>query len=84
MNTVKFKIHNLAFHHNGISGNGFTVVLFSDNTRGRAIAQKKFMAVLFDEPGNIAVFNCTKLSQSNIAFGENSWRAEDFEEELRG
>lgn len=79
MNSVKFKIHDLAYHRNGVHGNGFAVVLFSDNTRGPAIASKKFMAVLFEEPGNAAILNCAKLSRSNIAFGENSWRSEDFE-----
>lgn len=70
------KILNVAHHRNGISGNPFHVVTFRDG-------RQKMIGIVFEEPGSIAVFDSDLLAQDVIAFGENSWRGDDYETFLR-
>jgi hypothetical protein len=70
------KIEKIAGHRNGISGNAFRVVLFRSD-------KQNMIGIVFDEPGNCAVFDVDLLSKKVIEFGENSWRAEHFEADLR-
>lgn len=65
-------------HRNGVSGEPFYVVLFED----RAYPDL-FVATVFDEPGRVAVLSVEKLTDGNIAFGENSWRGDRYESALR-
>lgn len=46
------KIENVAYHRNGVSGNGFHVVRFHD---GRGLKAKSMIAVVFGDRHNIAV-----------------------------
>ena len=72
------KIKEIAYHRNGVGGNGFHVVTFKE--RG----YPKMVAVVFEERGNVAAFDRELLSQGVIKFGVNSWRgADEFEKELR-
>lgn len=72
------KVHQVAYHRNGVAGNGFHAVLFTATTRERMIA------TVFDERGNIAVLRVPDLAQNDgVTFGVNSWRGDDYEPELR-
>jgi hypothetical protein len=76
------------YHRNGTSGNGFYVVLF-DITVTQTLENcdkgdvLPMVAIVFKEKGNIAVMNRNLLGQGVFEFGANSWRAEDFEKEVR-
>ena len=76
----RMKVTEIEYHRNGICGNGFNIVnfVFQDGRKYR-----KMMAVIFEEKGNCAVFDQEMLGQGNIKFGENSWRGDDFEKDLR-
>ena len=69
-----------AYHRNGSCGNGFYVITFDTVVDGSLY---QMVAVVFREPGNVAVFDRQKLGAGVIEFGLNSWRCEDFEKELR-
>jgi hypothetical protein len=80
------KIREIAYHRNGVAGNGFHVVTFKG---GRRISQgvnrnfPEMVAIVFEEPGNVAVFDRELLGEGIIAFAENSWRGDYYEKELR-
>jgi hypothetical protein len=70
------------YHRNGISGNGFHVVIF-DWTEPND-AQKNMCAFLFEETGSIAVTQIDMLKEHNIEFAcGNSWRGDHFEGAIR-
>lgn len=85
-------IEDVDWHRNGVSGVGFHVVLFSEPKE-----ERRMMAVVFplDEQGNgaarpdrkwnglVSVFNRALLAQDVITFGENSWRGDHYEDDLR-
>ena len=73
----KMKVQEIARHRNGVSGNGFDVVKFSTRADGNMIA------IVFEGAGDCAVFNLDKLTEGKIAFGENSWRGDNYEYDLR-
>lgn len=82
----------VARHRNGICGYAFHVVLFDHDSDGivqrpgvSSVARLRLhmVAVVFDEPGNVAVFDVDKLAAGVFAMCENSWRCESFEKELR-
>lgn len=73
---MKINLKDAAYHRNGISGEGFNVALFKHNKR-------LMVAVLFEEKGKCAVLDVGLLAEENIRFGENSWRGDDFEDDLR-
>lgn len=68
------KIHEIAYHRNGIGGAGFHVVRFADDGH-------ELIASVFEEGGHVAVLELTLLPV--IAFGENSWRGDRYEAGLR-
>ena len=70
------KILNVAHHRNGCSGNSFYVVSFRDG-------RQKMIGVVFEERGNVAIFDSSLLALDVIGFGENSWRGDDYETFLR-
>ena len=74
---MKLKIIEIAGHRNGVAGAHFCVVLFKE--RG---ADPK-VAIVFDEWSCFAVLDVAKLAKGDIAFGSNSWRADDYEPYLR-
>jgi hypothetical protein len=79
----KFKIQQIEYHRNGISGEPFNVVKFHDPENG------DMLGIVFplDEGetwnGRVAVFKLDLLAQGNISFGQNSWRGDHYEKELR-
>jgi len=79
-NVCKIKITNIEYHRNGVSGNGFHVVTFVMKNGNK---NQNMVAVLFEEQGNISVLDIDMLAVQNIAFGENSWRGDNFEDVLR-
>ena len=75
------EVVQVAYHQNdGGGGVGFLVVLFT--TQEQPGDPK--MAVVFDHPGAIAVFDLDLLDQGVIAFGECSFKSANFETALRG
>ena len=76
INNDEIIVEQIEHHRNGISGNGFDVVLFRWLT-------KDMIAIVFEERGNIAVFERHLLGQGRIGFGENSWRGDLFEDNIR-
>lgn len=65
---------NIAYHRNGVSGAPFHLVHFKESGFN-------MLATVFDEPGVIAVVCLDYLP--NIAFGENSWRGDQYEQTIR-
>jgi hypothetical protein len=71
------KVNKVAYHRNGICGNGFYVVLFESD-------KKNMMGILFEEMGDCAVLDVDMTAQGNVEFANgNSWRGDRFEPELR-
>ena len=73
------KIQQIEYHRNGVMGTGFSIVKFS----GGNLNKLNMLGVVFPDKGNVAVFNLDELARGNINFGENSWRGDEFEHELR-
>ncbi len=91
MNTSKMvkKFEGAEYHRNGIAGQGFTVALF---TMKDGHKRRNMVAILFDADGDddglkftgqCAVLDRDMLAAGNVTFGENSWRGDEFEVELR-
>jgi hypothetical protein len=59
-----------------VSGEPFCVVKFTEGTT-------PMLGIVFDAPHHVAVFNLRLLHNGDIAFGSNSFRAEDYEKPLR-
>jgi hypothetical protein len=74
---MKLRIENIQHHRNGVSGAPFHVLLFRDHDEGR------MLGVVFQQQYHVAVLNLDKLALGNIAFGENSWRGDQYEPHLR-
>ena len=74
---MKLRIENIQYHRNGISGAPFHVLIFRDPDEGR------MLGIVFQQEHHVAVFNLDKLAIGNIAFGENSWRGDQYEPHLR-
>ena len=70
------KILNVAHHRNGVSGNSFHVINFRDG-------RQKMLGIVFEEQGNVAVFDSALLAADVIAFGVNSYRGDEYETFLR-
>lgn len=74
----QYQLVAVSYHRNGIGGNGFHVVLFSDHDQGLMVAN------VFDERGSVAVLNVQMLVDGNIEFAKgNSWRGDHYEPWLR-
>ena len=72
----KIKVQQTAYHRNGVKGNGYYLVLFKDGREDR-------LAIVFEDRGNVAIINPHLINAGVIAFGEASYRCEDYEPELR-
>ena len=68
-----------AYHRNG-QIEGFCVITFDCMLQGSLYPM---VAVVFREPGKVAVFDRQKLGDGVIEFGLNSWKGSDFEKDLR-
>lgn len=79
------EIEEIAYHRNGICGEGFHLVKFTDSIEG------PMLGVVFALEGNevapwngrCAIMQRDKLNDGVIAFGANSWRGDHWEEPLR-
>jgi len=69
------------YHRNGVSGRGFHVVLFTEVIEGKP---RTFLGIVpgRPEPGECFVLDADMVGEHNIAFGENSWRGDHYEEAL--
>jgi hypothetical protein len=105
-------VHQVAWHRNGVGGEGFHAVVFDTETEHCAkcngfatlginglkqtvcmscgptsaeTSATRMVAIVFDGPGQVAVLDIAKLSDPavGVAFGENSWRGDQYEAELR-
>jgi hypothetical protein len=77
------KLIEIAYHRNGVAGNGFYVVLFAWKDPTQA-TPRRMVATVFEEGGNAAVLDTAETMAGNIAFAcGNSWRGDDFEGWLR-
>lgn len=70
------KVLEIAYHRNGVSGEGFHIVRFSSE-------DDVFIGVVFPKEHHVAVFNEGLLGQGVIKFGQNSYRGDHFERWLR-
>ncbi|KKK97282.1 hypothetical protein LCGC14_2654330 [marine sediment metagenome] len=84
------KIEQVAYYRNGISGHPFHVVTFRQFEEPALTPdeQPKMVAIVFEGSGQVAVFNRELLGRGVIDFGlvedgGNSWRGDQFENELR-
>jgi hypothetical protein len=73
--TKPIKVSEIAYHRNGISGEGFYAVTFTCPEEGDMVA------TVFPEPGCCAVLKLSLLPV--VTFGINSWRGDHFEGEIR-
>lgn len=70
-------MQDIAYHRNGIGGTGFHVILFRWENAN-------MVAIVFQEPGHVAVLDSKETASGNIAFANgNSWRGDNFEPRLR-
>ena len=72
----KISVQEVAYHRNGIGGEGFHVVTFDSGLH-------ELVGVVFEGEGRVAVFDRRRLGVGTIAFGDNSWRGDQFEVALR-
>jgi hypothetical protein len=75
-------IEDIAYHRNGISGEPFHVVTFSDD-RDEDVAGRNMIAIVFEINMATAVFDRNLIGEGIIAFMENSYRGDHFDRELR-
>lgn len=73
---MKINVLKVAYHRNGVAGNGFHVVLFKHDKTVK-------IGIVFEEQGNVAVLDVELLHEGVIESGENSWRGDCFEGALR-
>jgi len=71
------KILKVAHHRNGIAVAPFYTVLFKTQKDDLKVA------VVFDDPGYVAVLDVDLINKNIIEFGQNSWRDDQYEAELR-
>ena len=82
---MKIQVEEIAYHRNGVSGEGFHVVTFRWAEEEKVMAEPRPMvAILFEAPGQCAVLDREQTRQGNIGFAMgNSWRGDRFEPALR-
>ena len=73
----KLTIEEVDYHRNGIGGIGFHIVKFLDHANGPMVA------IIFPEPGAVAVFNRDRLKEDDTRFFYNSWRGDVYEPYMR-
>ena len=79
----KLTILEVAYHRNGISGEGFHAVRFIDPAEGNDV----MLGIVFKEPGYVAVLSVNMLAgldqEATVAFGVNSYRGDVYAPALR-
>lgn len=83
MRMNKLNIQEVAYHRNGVMGEGFYAVRFGW-TPEDATSDEAFLGILFDQPGQCAIIGLDRVPTMGVAFARgNSWRGDHFESELR-
>lgn len=82
------KAISIEYHRNGIGGVGFWAVLFTmTDNRGKKRTMLATVVPLEDGEkdwnGKVTVLDVNQAAKGNIRFGENSWRGDVYEAELR-
>ena len=75
-------VTEIAYHRNGMSGIGFHAIRFvgcPSETSGLA----RFLAIVTEDEGGCFVICEDLLAEHGVRFGFNSWRGDNYEEELR-
>jgi hypothetical protein len=92
---MRIQVKEVAYHRNGVAGEGFHVVRFSfteggmphPNLVGAVVGGKphpNMVGIVFDGGGRVAVLDADLTAAGNIAFAMgNSWRGDQFEADLR-
>jgi hypothetical protein len=75
----KITVKEIAYHRNGIDGEGFYVVLFSS----KEDRKRNFIATVFEGRGQVSVIDVDIAAAGFVTFGTNSWRGDEFEAALR-
>ena len=87
------KVHQCAYHRNGVGGEAFWAVVF-DSTDDDGRSRRMLASVFADDvarrqahPGtslnpHIAVYDIGLLAEVGVAFGANSWRGDNYFEPL--
>jgi len=75
---MNIKVNKLAYHRNGISGEPFYLIAFTDLE-----LNAEMLAVVFGIPCCVAVFDPRMAADGIIEFGQNSWRGDYYETALR-
>ena len=76
----RIRVDEVAFHRNGISGEGFHAVLFRER-EGRH--WRKFLATVFKEPGAVSVICVDLLPEHGVSSANNAWCGDHYEPHLR-
>lgn len=79
---MKIKVTKIAYHRNGISGGPFYVVLFTFTLKESGV-KRNMLGVVFETPRQCSVLDVDLLSAGIIEFGQNSFRGDWFEKDLR-
>jgi hypothetical protein len=76
---------SVASHRNGISGEGFHVIIFKDLNSGEnnKYFEGPFVATVFNDASYVAVYHLETLAKGEIRAGHNSWRGDHYEPVLR-
>ena len=70
------KIMKADSHRNGVGGEPFNVAIVEEDGR-------KMLVVMFGEQYFTAAFDLDLLKEDVIEFGDNSWRGDHYDRELR-
>jgi hypothetical protein len=73
---IRITIEEIAYHRNGVSGEGFHVVTFREE-------REPMVAVVFEGAGQVAVFNRERLGAGEITVGRKRYRGAVYEPALR-
>ena len=71
------RVLQVEYHRNGVGGEGFHAVLFDDCEGHR------LLALVFPAPGHVAVIEPQRAAAGILGLGDNTWRGDYFEPELR-
>lgn len=63
---MKITVKQIAYHRNGVMGEGFHIVLFSWRDDDKKL--RNMMATVFDSAGRIAVLDVDETQKGNVAF----------------
>jgi hypothetical protein len=79
----RIRIRAIAWHRNGVGGAPFHVAVFDEDKGAHPEDQGRKVGIVFEEEAHCAVLDIAKLAAGDVAFGNNSWRADEYEPHLR-